>query len=629
MSAAVVASESDPRAAARALAQEAESSALDRPGPALALAERSAALARQCGDLPILGWALMLVGRVHACLGHHAQAFEAANEAYALLSARGDPAHRLGALNICSLMVWAGGDADRAIELLRNGLAATAGRLDLSASRSAMLLNMSVMLQQEAGEYAEAIRCCADALALATASPQPSDRGIQATAHLAYLHIKHADHLADQGCREEADAQREAAAKALPLMDFRSWRTFSFHEQMALNCQVIVLAGLGRWPMARQAAAAALWSLREPGGGLLARSNRLEALATFYRCAGRRQRAIHCESQLLIVLRAANNNPEIGRCLQRLADLHAQTGDYAFALDCCKQLATLQNRQRLEAGELRGRLAVIEREADRRRDQAREERAHSQRLAVIGRLIAQTHHALSVPAEQAQRLTAQALELLSAPRPAEAGRPPRGSRKVAEPHFLESRPAPASLLPMLQELNQTVDRAAGLVSQLKLFSYRSTPAPMALSLREALLSAYQSLAPHIGVSARRLPDIEVIEDTPEQTWADTQRLGIMLRVLLIELAQWAGSVGAVGAIRAHITAAAPSTVSLHIEAGGSADPRARAEALASLGGTLCMEIAGEMGGTLRAACDESGALSYELCLPDTSTHLPRLLNTMP
>ena len=27
---------------------------------------------------------------------------------------------------------------------------------------------------------------------------------------------------------------------------------------------------------------------------------------------------------------------------------------------------------------------------------------------------------------------------MSAPRPAEAGRPPRGSRKVAKPHFLES-----------------------------------------------------------------------------------------------------------------------------------------------------------------------------------------------
>jgi tetratricopeptide (TPR) repeat protein len=604
MSAAVLASESDPRAAARALAQEAESSALDRPGPALALAERSAELARQCGDLPILGWALMLVGRVQGCLGHHLQAFEAANEAYALLSDCGDPAHRLWALNICSLMVWAGGDADRAIELLRNGLAATAGRLDLSASRSAMLLNMSVMLQQEAGEYAEAIRCCADALALGTPSPQQSDRGIQATAHLAYLHIKHAEHLADQGFPDEAGVQREAAAKALPLMDFRSWRTFSFHEHMALNCQVIVLAGLARWPMARQAAAVALWSLREPGGGLLARSNRLEALAIFYRCAGRRHRAIHFELQLLIVLRAAKNNPEIGRCLQRLADLHAQTGDYALALDFCKQLATLQNRQRLEAGELRGRLAVIEREATRRRDQAHEERAHTQRLAVIGRLIAQTHHALSVPAEQAHRLTAQALERLR-------------------------RPESASLVPMLQELNETVDRAAGLVSQLKLFSYRSVPQPMALSLRDALLSAYQSLAPHIGLSARRLPEIEVRADTPEQAWADTQRLGIMLRVLLIELAQWAGSAGRGAAIRARIASDKPAAVSLHIEARGSADPRAAAQALATLGGTLCMEIANEMGGALEAACDESGVLTYGLCLPGAGMHLPRLLQTLP
>ena len=36
--------------------------------------------------------------------------------------------------------------------------------------------------------------------------------------------------------------------------------------------------------------------------------------------------------------------------------------------------------------------------------------------------------------------------VLSAPRPAEAGRPPRGSRKVAQPHFLESSDHDATLV---------------------------------------------------------------------------------------------------------------------------------------------------------------------------------------
>ncbi len=35
---------------------------------------------------------------------------------------------------------------------------------------------------------------------------------------------------------------------------------------------------------------------------------------------------------------------------------------------------------------------------------------------------------------------------MSAPRPAEAGRPPRGSRKVAKPHFLESLETPVAAL---------------------------------------------------------------------------------------------------------------------------------------------------------------------------------------
>jgi deaminated glutathione amidase len=37
--------------------------------------------------------------------------------------------------------------------------------------------------------------------------------------------------------------------------------------------------------------------------------------------------------------------------------------------------------------------------------------------------------------------------LMGAPRPAEAGRPPRGSRKVAEPHFLESPPCDLLAVP--------------------------------------------------------------------------------------------------------------------------------------------------------------------------------------
>jgi tetratricopeptide (TPR) repeat protein len=609
MSAAVVASESDPRAAAqalaRSLAQEAEQIyALAQPGPSLALAERAVVLARQCGDSPLLGWALMLVGKGHSDLGNHLQAFAAAREAYDLLADCGDPAHRLSALNTCNLVLWAGGETDRAIELLRNGLAATAGRPDLAAGRSAMLLNMAFLLRQEAGEYAEAIRCCSEGVALVTSLPLRPTRWTYATAYLAFLHLEHAKHLADKGLHDRASAEFEAAARTLPPMDFQSWRTFSYHEHLILQFQLSVLAGLANWPRARQAAAATLWSLRGLDSGHIVQVNKLEALADFYRRAGRAQRAIRYESKLLAALRAAKNEPDAGRCMRRLADLHAQTGDHALALDCCKQLAALQNRQRLEAGELRGRLAVIEREATRRRDQANEERAHAQRLAVIGRLIAQTHHALSAPAEQAHRLTAQALERLS-------------------------RPAPASLVPMLQELNQTVDRAAGLVSQLKLFSYRSAPQPMALSLRDALLGAYQSLAPHIGVSARRLPEIEVTADTPEQAWADTQRLGIMLRVLLIELAQWTGSAGGGVAIRARIASDAPSAVSLHIEARGSADPQAAAGALASLGGTLCMEIANEMGGALEAACDDSGVLTYKLCLPGAGAHLPRLLQTLP
>jgi tetratricopeptide (TPR) repeat protein len=598
MSAAVLASESDPRAAAQALAhslaQEAEQAyVLDRPGPALALAERAAALARQCGDLPVLGWALMLAGRLHMYLGHHLQAFAASREAYDLLAAGGDMAHRLGALHICGGVFWASGDTDQAIQVLRSGLAATVGRPDLSGSRFTLLLSLALLLSQEAKEYAESIECCAEAASLVTPSPRPTDKWIYATATLAFHHFKRAEQLADQGFHDKAREQREAAARALPPMDLRSWRTFSTREHRALHFQVMVLAGLGQWPLARQAAAVMLWSLRGPGLLHVVRADQLESLAAFYRHAGRIHRAVHYESQLLEALTAAKHDPESGHCLRRLADLHAQTGDHALALECRKQLAALQDRQRLEAGELRGRIAAIERQAERRRREADEELAHSQRLAVIGRLIAQTHHALSAPSEHAHCLTAQAMAL--------AG-----------------QSASAPLIPLVEELNQTVDRAAGLVSQLKLFSYRSAPQPMALSLREALLNACRGLAPHLG---SRVVELDMADGAELQAWGDAQRLGIMLKVLLIELAERANADAAATTIRARVEPGEGATVVLHIETHSAASGvPMRQETPPTVGAALCMEIAGEMGGSLQTVRSDHALLHFRLQLPDTSAH---------
>jgi hypothetical protein len=94
------------------------------------------------------------------------------------------------------------------------------------------------------------------------------------------------------------------------------------------------------------------------------------------------------------------------------------------------------------------------------------------------------------------------------------------------------------------------------------------------------------------------------------------------------------------AVRVRIEPGEASTALLHIEAGGRAPAHAQAlaptdaqPASTTLGVTLCMEIAGEMGGVLHAAhdvCDSGGGvLRYRLQLPDAQSLARELPPALP
>jgi tetratricopeptide (TPR) repeat protein len=581
----------DGRGAALAALRRAQRSfEAGQPGKARDLATRAVALARGCGDRHLLGWGLMVLGRAELRADRVLPAHAAASEAYGLLGECGDVPRQLWALNTCAKVELICGDALRSIELLRKGLVSAHGP-GCSAVRCALLINLGERLVQ-AGEHVEAIQCLVDAAAAAGQPPQLPGQWIDAATRLAMMHVAYADALAHRGQHDEAAAQLHAAAQALPPLDPLSWRRFSNSERFALVSQVGVLSGLGRWRMARSAAAAALWSVR--GTGLATRGNALMALADLHRRSGQMQRAIVYETRVLTACCATGNAVAMELCLGRLANLHARTGDHGRALAYCKELKAHRSGRLQEANALRCRLAAIERQADRRRYQANEALVHAQRMAVIGRMIAQTHHALSAPIAHAHCLSAWALTL----------------SKQTAPHT-----APAEVL---SELSHTIDGAAALVSQLKLFSYRSTPQPMALSLRDALLSAWRGLAPHLGTSAQRLATLDVTDDAHVQAWADAQRLGIMLKVLLIELTQRAGSDAAPNAVRARVVCGGEASVVLHIEASSPPCPQSRDDTppSATLGATLCMEIAGEMGGALHADYNDNALVQYRLQLPE-------------
>jgi signal transduction histidine kinase len=580
----------DDPASAQVLVREAEAAfEQGRFAQAVALAERAAAAARRRCDTPALGWSLMTLGRSKARLGHLLPAYAAATEAYPLLGACGDLTRQLWALNTCAIVQIGCGDAPRALDLLRRGLAGASGA-ERSAVRCILLYNLAEVLAEN-DEHAESVECLAEAASLAREWPQRPGQWLAYASQLARAHLRYADHLGQQGHAPDAQKQRGEAERVLPYLDPKRWPSFSMLEFASLRAQIEVLAGLHRWPAARAAAAAGLRLARRPGTGSRVLAEALVATAALHRRARDWRRSSWHELRAAAAWRAAGDGNKLTICLRRLSELHARCGAYDRALALRKELAAQQGSRRHSAAALRCRLATVERQAERRRYQTKEAAVHAQRLAIIGRLISQTQHALSVPIAQTRNLAAQALAC------------------AAQPDVLR---------PLLAELNEVIDRAASLVSQLKLFSYRSSPQPMALSLHKALLDAWRGLEPHIGT---RAADLRVEGHTQLQVWGDAQRLGIMLKVLLIDLVQQAGAGHAAMEICARIDAGDSETVWLQIHDSACAAPSAAAVCAPSLGAALCIEIAAEMSGELLSARDGSTGLCYRLRLPEPAAQL--------
>jgi hypothetical protein len=553
-----------------------------RPEVARDLASQAAQQARLGQHRHLLGWALMLLGRAEMRLDQPLAAHAAATEAYGLLRACGDVPRQLWALNTCATVQVKCGDASRSFELYRQGLAVAQAE-GCAAPRCALLINLSNRLL-EAAEHAEAVQCLREAVDAASQAPQLPGQWIDARSRLALAHVAHADALDKQGQTAAAQAQRTAAALALPLLNAHHWRGFSNSESYALWSQAEVLAALGRWAEARLATATALWSARRKGP--LQHGDGFLVAAELHRRSGHLQRAIGYEVRGLALRRLAGDGLETTACLRRLVRLQALTQNWGAAVANQLALKAHLDQQQFLARALRCRLATLARQAERRSYQDNEAQLHSRRLAIIGRLIGQTHHALHAPIAQAHALAAMALAL------------PLPSLSTT------------ALAALLAEVNLCIDRAGDLVSQLKLFSYRSTPQPMALSLHAAMQNAWQGLSQHVGP---RVLKIELGDDAPMQAWADAQRLGILLKVLLIELSQpdrallVRASVAGVGLGDVCLCIQTESAQAVIHEDGQLLGP--------SLGITLCMEIAKEMKGNLTVSRVARGWVQHVLRLP--------------
>jgi tetratricopeptide (TPR) repeat protein len=577
-------------------------------GAAIDFADQAVALCRDGTSAGTLGWALMVLARSHGARGNSATAYAHALEAYELLGECGNIQRQLRALNVCAMVHFRAGDQREAIQLIERGIA-IAQQHQIGDPCVTMLFNLSILLF-DGGEHLEALRCCDEALAIVEKSAIRRDAIGGLRSHKAWIRVELAAKLSLSPQQHQADIDSLLAQAAFDLPplpelpcpqsgDSTDWPIKQiFHSLKPLMV-------LKRWPEAKRATTLYVRHAVCHSGSLRARVNALTALSAWHECQGQSGRAIACMLSAFQRAGRISDNRTFVTHARRLEGLYAQSGDFHAALSVRRSVQRRHADTRATEHALRVRLSVIQRETARRLQLAREAQSHNERLAVIGRLIAQTYHALSAPVQSVSDLIGQA----------------RTRAAAVTDGNLEG------LRRLLDAVVERIDAVYALVSQLKLYAYRSAPQASLVMVKSALHEAWSGMAPHVGSSASR--PLLVDGNDEARIWCDVQRLGIMLKLLFIQLLQHAPLRDSGVAVRALVHADGRKQVQLRIAREPLQGETGAADHVLPVGALLCAEIVAEMNGRLVSTQDAAGVCRFDIELPqpdDTQRFaLPRSL----
>ncbi len=563
-------------------------------------AERAVALCRCAGHGEVLGWALMVLARMQAGMGgpNMVTAYANALEAYELLGERADIERQLMALNVCAMIRWEANDSREAIQWLDQGICA-ARQHGLQVPLVKMLRNLAALLL-DGDEHLEAIRCCEEAIAVLEDRPQQDGQIGVFLAQKAQIRVGLAKRMAQRGAQQlDVDQVRAQAALEMPALPISDDGQPYFFKHSQLMHSLPALLELGLWSQARQATASYVRFEMHLGGR--GRRKAYSTLGLWHQHQGHTARAIAYLQRAIACARQAEDGQDLDEFTRQIEQLHAQAGDFRSALSA--RHALLRRRVDASAAEhaLRARLSVVKHETMRQRQLVRDAQSHEERLAVIGRLIAQTHHALHAPVVRVAQLIALARG---------DGDPAAGTTTDTDPERFRRT---------LAATVEQIDAATVLISQLKLYSYRSASQASMVSLHSALHEAWGGMANQVGGAASR--PVLVEGDREARVWCDPQRLGILLQVLFIELMRDPHGRDGGTSVRALIQAGADNRLPVRIAWQGAQvcnlEGDLVAEEALSLGMLLCKNIVTEMEGRLRVMRDAAGLSCFELELPQT------------
>ena len=547
-----------------------ESAAAGRDFPeGLRLSAQAVSAARRDGAPDtVLGQALLLQAHYAYRLFDYALAYESALDAAAALGRCGDTVRGGRALNYCFITCIETGDLVRALEHSTRALAlAEAGGDQLQ--RATLLHNQAVVFEMIA-HHDSALACLEQSARLHDGLPDGAPGAFFARVNAAGIHLTLSEGAADPA---QAAAHRAAAAGVLPPLRQDA-------APAALQTWLSIQARLGNLDAAREAALICVAKARRNRSSERYRTYAMLALADYHLARGRADRGVMCLRNAVHKLRAARNQSHLGATERLLAALHAGMGQHDQALRWIRQAEADNTRLQAERHEVRWSFAETDRDERRRRSLRDEVLVHVQRLDVIGRLIAEIHHALAQPLAAA-RATLQ--QLLAA---------------TDLPHD------PKRLRLALDDVIEQVDAASALVRQLKMFSYRASPQPSEVNLCLALEQAWadaslwrRGRARALFINWRKRTVVHV----------DAQRLAVLLRSLLIE----ADRVTAPADLSA--TLDSDGTLCGMVLGCGTAE---LARVTGCVGIMLCAEIAHEVGGRLvcETAPDQRVVLHLQLPL---------------
>jgi tetratricopeptide (TPR) repeat protein len=566
---------------------------------AVELATQALDLAREDGDVVACGHSLVFLATMHWRHGRFEQAYTSACTAYGLTIAAGDAIVRLKALATCAMVRASIGDTACAIDILRQALRSVNDR-DAPGLRSMMLTNLAEQLIEH-GEHQQAIECLVQSVSLAERGAERPNQPTYCASELARAHVRYADHLTRSGCAAEARAQLRHAANVLPPLDASAWCSFSYLEYSSLQAQVEVCSALGDAARARRAAVAQLRFARQIAPSPQSRVEPVVTLSQLYWRCGNPQRAIAHGLRALSLWQALHDEHESLRVMRTLAMMYAQSGRYAEALQLRRAMMASVVLRQAESSAMSRRLAVIEREVDAQLADAHEKIAHAQQLSIIGRLIGQIHHALQAPIQRTRQLCVLAL---------------RAHERAA------AVGAPAPGIPsMLAAISQSVDEAANLSRQLKIYAYRSSPITTTVSIHAALREVWHTLRPHVS---ERMRELRVIGDTGLHVRADSQRLGVLLTLMLIELVKRQPSHAASAVVTAAVETSDCGNVTLVLDADGESEATECDPSATALTETLCKALAAEMDATLTCTHRGGSLLRCVVLMPNAQTSVVRV-----